>query len=103
MQTEVVLPLKALVLGLAFAGLVSSAAMALSVTKTVGAADHSSINKVDYARDHRGHDHRGYKHRRYRAGGRYDRAPGNWHRYDRRPGDWQRRGCIIVGPVWWCP
>lgn len=40
---------------------------------------------------------------KYRAGGRYKRAPGGWHRFDNRPGDWSRRGCIVVGPVWWCP
>jgi hypothetical protein len=39
----------------------------------------------------------------YRPGHRYDRAPGHWHRYHSRPHDWRRRGCIIVGPVWFCP
>jgi hypothetical protein len=29
--------------------------------------------------------------------------PANWHRYDRRPDDWSTRGCIMFGPVWWCP
>jgi hypothetical protein len=42
-------------------------------------------------------------HQRYRAGHRYRSAPRGWHRYDRRPGDWSRRGCVIVGPVWFCP
>ena len=40
---------------------------------------------------------------RYRAGHRYRTAPRDRHRYDRRPGDWSRRGCILVGPVWFCP
>jgi hypothetical protein len=44
-----------------------------------------------------------HRNHKYRAGGRYKHAPGGWHRYDKRPGDWGTRGCIIVGPVWWCP
>lgn len=40
---------------------------------------------------------------RYRAGHRYRSAPHGWRRYDRRPGDWSRRGCVLVGPVWFCP
>lgn len=39
----------------------------------------------------------------YRPGHRYDRAPSHWHRYHSRPRDWRRRGCIIVGPIWFCP
>lgn len=40
---------------------------------------------------------------RYRAGQRYKSAPRGYRRYDRRPGDWNRRGCVMVGPVWFCP
>lgn len=39
----------------------------------------------------------------YRPGHRYDRAPAHWHRHKRRPHNWRKRGCIIVGPVWFCP
>ncbi|HEX6609987.1 MAG TPA: hypothetical protein VF051_04350 [Hyphomicrobiaceae bacterium] len=41
--------------------------------------------------------------RGYRAGSRHAHAPRGWRRYDRRPWDWRRRGCIIVGPIWFCP
>jgi hypothetical protein len=41
--------------------------------------------------------------RRYRAGRRYREAPPHWHRYHRRPRDWYGRGCIVVGPLWFCP
>jgi hypothetical protein len=41
--------------------------------------------------------------RRYTPGHRYHRAPSHWHRYHARPRDWRHRGCIIVGPVWFCP
>lgn len=40
---------------------------------------------------------------RYVPGRRYDSPPRGYRRYDRRPGDWNRRGCIMVGPVWFCP
>ena len=43
------------------------------------------------------------RHRQYRPGGRYHSAPHGWRRYDRRPGDWNRRGCIVVGALWFCP
>jgi hypothetical protein len=26
-----------------------------------------------------------------------------WHRYGSRPGDWRGRGCVAVGPMWYCP
>jgi len=39
----------------------------------------------------------------YRAGHRYKHAPRGWHRYNSRPSFWQTRGCVVVGPVWFCP
>jgi Ni/Co efflux regulator RcnB len=41
--------------------------------------------------------------RRYAPGGRYRDAPRGWRRYGYRPRDWRRRGCILVGPIWFCP
>lgn len=52
------------------------------------------------------------KHRRhYRKGNRYGRnysnrdrgGPPGWRRYAGRPSGWQTRGCLAVGPVWFCP
>ena len=35
---------------------------------------------------------------RYYHGGRY------WgHRYYHRPWNWRALGCVVVGPVWYCP
>lgn len=52
-------------------------------------------------------DHRYYRKppRRphYVPGRRYHSAPHGWHRYHHRPGNWRTRGCILVGPVWFCP
>lgn len=54
-------------------------------------------------RDRRGvRDRRGYR-QRYRAGRSYRSAPRGWRRYERRPSYWRTRGCVIVGPVWFCP
>jgi hypothetical protein len=39
----------------------------------------------------------------YRPGGHYRHSPRGWHRYHRRPRDWRTRGCIVVGPIWFCP
>lgn len=65
----------------------------------------SALIQAQYNRD-RDRDYR-RNHRatppRYRAGGRYKSAPRGWNRYDRRPGDWSRRGCVMVGPLWFCP
>jgi hypothetical protein len=48
---------------------------------------------------HYNYKYRGPKHYgRYYHGGRY------WgRRYYYRPYNWQALGCIVVGPVWYCP
>jgi hypothetical protein len=99
-QTEVVLRLKAIALIAALVGGVASTASAMTITKPSGLAAAPAAQQIDYHNNKKRYYH---KRNQYRAGGRYDRAPSNWHRYHKRPGDWQRRGCIVVGPVWWCP
>jgi hypothetical protein len=47
--------------------------------------------------------HRDYRRPHYVPGHRYHSAPHGWHRYDRRPRNWHTRGCILVGPIWFCP
>ncbi len=39
----------------------------------------------------------------YRPGSRHAHAPKVWHRHSKRPSYWQTRGCVVVGPVWFCP
>ena len=56
--------------------------------------------QLDLAQYYRGDDRRDRP--RYRAGHHYRSAPHGWRRYDRRPRDWNRRGCIMVGPLWFC-
>ena len=43
------------------------------------------------------------KYGNYHAGWKYKSAPYGWHNYSYRPYRWAERGCIIVGPVWYCP
>lgn len=78
-----------------------SAASAMTIAKqqTVAASPNSTaVQKADYkTRKFR------HKRQRYTPGGRYNKAPSHWHRYNSRPGNWRTRGCIIVGPIWWCP
>lgn len=50
------------------------------------------------------HKHgRKHGHSHYKPGHKYKSAPKGWRRHGARPSDWQRRGCIVVGPVWFCP
>jgi hypothetical protein len=64
----------------------------------------SEVHKTPdrYHRDRRG-DRYDRHHSRYRPGERYRSAPHGWHRYHKRPRDWHNRGCIVVGPMWFCP
>src|SRR6516165_6889043 len=39
----------------------------------------------------------------YVPGRRYSSAPPHWRRYHSRPRLWRTWGCILVGPVWFCP
>ncbi len=40
---------------------------------------------------------------RFTPGSRHAKPPQHWRRYNARPRDWRTRGCIIVGPLWFCP
>ena len=41
------------------------------------------------------------KHHAYKHG--YKHAPKGWKSYSYRPMFWERRGCIVIGPAWYCP
>jgi hypothetical protein len=59
------------------------------------------VQQVRY--DHGRKDYRGPPVHRYAPGAHLYAPPRGWHRYGRRPHDWRGRGCIVVGPVWFCP
>jgi Ni/Co efflux regulator RcnB len=51
-----------------------------------------------YNKHYKYHGAKHWKGGRYYHGGRY------WgHRYYYRPWNWQALGCVVVGPVWYCP
>ena len=50
-----------------------------------------------------GNGYRYRQHRNYQSGYSYRSAPYGYRRYYSRPYNWESRGCIIVGPVWFCP
>lgn len=90
---------------LAFSALILSAAMlspakAAPVTPAdaVIATTDSSLIQVT---DRRDRDHDRYDRDDWRRGHRG--PPPGWHRYHRRPHDWRTRGCLEIGPLWFCP
>lgn len=97
-------------LSAALFGLMSATSASALPSKAVGTAVQSEgIVLVQHGPDRRygkKHDRRyGKEHRRhnYRPGGRYSKAPPGWRRHYKRPSYWQTRGCVVVGPVWFCP
>jgi hypothetical protein len=94
--------LKFLVPGAAVAALLSAAALAPAPAAAAPtapllsglASGASAVEKVAWNE---------WNGRRYEGGRRYREAPPHWHRYHRRPRDWSTRGCIVVGPLWFCP
>jgi hypothetical protein len=87
----------------------ASAAWALPVSPTTAlpALDSSDVIQVGHGHGH-GHynKHYNYKHYNYKyhGGGKYYYRNRYWgHRYNYRPYNWQALGCIVVGPVWYCP
>jgi Ni/Co efflux regulator RcnB len=79
---------------------INGASATPSVT-TKPAASSSEIIQVQHRR-HAAPQHRGHRHH-YVPGRRYSTAPRGWHRHARRPGDWRTKGCVMVGPLWFCP
>src|SRR5262245_27278921 len=55
-------------------------------------------NKNKNKNHNHNHNHNHNNHHGYYHGGKY------WgHRYYARPYNWQALGCVVVGPVWYCP
>ncbi len=63
----------------------------------------NSRNSDDRGRRDWRDDDRG-RYRRYddRSDRRYRSPPPGYRRYSSRPRDWERRGCMQIGPVWFC-
>ena len=101
-----------LVSALALSAFAFAPAQAAPVAPVNGVAVQQSIVLAQYhgkggrnnnSHNNNSHNNRGHNNVRYVPGHRYSSAPHGWHRYSRRPGDWNRRGCVLVGPIWFCP
>lgn len=96
--------MKPILLGAALSLVASSAAWA-NPTATSGqqGAQSSNIVKVgrgDYHdRDRHWKGNRWDDHHAFRD---HDDRYRGWKRYSYRPYDWEGRGCISVGPIWYC-
>lgn len=91
-------------LSAALLGLMSATPASALPSKAGIAVQNDGIVLVQHKHNQR--KYHGKKHRhnhKYRPGGRYSKAPPGWKRHYKRPSYWQTRGCVIVGPVWFCP
>ena len=75
------------------------------VSQTAGPKKKPDFDKPDFGKQgpkHGSkHDHGGKPGYGPKPG--YGKPPSGWHQHKRRPSDWRRRGCIAIGPVWFCP
>lgn len=60
----------------------------------------SDVLQVKY-KGYKGHKYN--KYNKYKNSHRYSHAPKGWRSYNYRPYRWAHRGCVIIGPVWYCP
>jgi hypothetical protein len=88
----------------AFSLLISSGAWALpSVSSDHQISSSSSVVKVnddgdDHGRHRKWHGDHAFRDDDHGWNDHYR----DWHRYSYRPDHWDERGCISVGPVWYC-
>jgi hypothetical protein len=72
--------------------MVCSAASAFPTPKSpISTLDLVQVGKKSHKKHHHAYKH-GYKH-----------PPKGWRKYSNRPIFWERRGCIVIGPGWYCP
>jgi hypothetical protein len=90
---------------LAFAGLMGTQASAAPLSSAAEVTSKAAPSAVEQVRDRweRRHDRWDRRHARrdWRHDRRYYRYR-NWNRYGYRPYNWRSRGCVSVGPVWFC-
>lgn len=91
---------------LALGGLMSTqAATAAPLSKAAGATQGIAHADVEHVQNRRkGLKNRNFRQRGYnnwRSDRRYYRYR-SWNRYNARPYNYRSRGCVSVGPVWFC-
>jgi len=90
-----------------------AAGLSLAVVSTAGAVTApakpgiSSSDLIQVKKRWHGDDWKWNKKRarkgHYRYGHSYHRPPPGWRSYRSRPWGYRRRGCMSIGPVWYCP
>jgi hypothetical protein len=88
-----------------------SAAWALPVSPTaqlpeLTSSDVIQVGKKNYNKNYNKHydKHYNYHYNKKYYKGRYYHGGRYWgHRYYYRPYNWQALGCVVVGPIWYCP
>lgn len=75
----------------------------MAITETGGAVEQVQIRTRGINRNRGFNRNRGYNRRNFSGNRGYRRAPRGWNRYSSRPRNYRSRGCIIIGPVWYCP
>ena len=86
---------------LAFAGLMSSQASAAPLSSAAAVTSKAAPSTVEQVRDRYDRRHDRWDRRDWRHDRRYYRYR-HWNRYSYRPYNWRSRGCVAVGPVWFC-
>lgn len=63
----------------------------------------ANVEQAQYRHHKRGWKHRRHMHRNFDWNDRRYRSYRGWNRYYDRPYRWRARGCVAVGPIWFCP
>lgn len=96
-------------------GVVSAAFALPAHVATPGSATSSDL--VQVKKDwNKGGDwkHNNWKHDNWKKSGNWNKynknkysyrndPPRGWHSYSYRPYGWANRGCVVIGPLWYCP
>lgn len=88
----------------AFIALTATSASALPVAKPgqTGAETTAMTEQVQYRKNHGQFGHQQRRHNGWRHNdNRYNKYRG-WNRYSKRPYNYRNRGCVAVGPIWFC-
>ncbi|MGJ5140251.1 hypothetical protein ACQR1V_19860 [Bradyrhizobium oligotrophicum] len=81
----------------------SAAPMAVAADEGEAAASPMRLAQRDHGNGDGRWEHEQRRHGYRGHDGRRHGPPAGWHRYRFRPHDHHRRGCMQIGPAWFCP
>jgi ABC-type Zn2+ transport system substrate-binding protein/surface adhesin len=96
---------------LSFAAATAASAMPVSQTPSLRPLNFSDLiqvgqknkNKNENQSHDNNHNHNDNNHNHNHNHGYYHGGRHYGHQYYVRPYNWQALGCVVVGPVWYCP